>query len=136
MELGKHVYVEKPLAHNIWELRTLKKAAKYYGIVSQMGNQGHTTNGIRLMKEWYEAGVLGEVKEVHAWIGAFDFRPGHYWTKPKKFPPPKHLIPNYLDWNLWLGTAKERPFKEKVYHQYNWRKLAILYSERYFKTLV
>jgi predicted dehydrogenase len=42
MELGKHVYVEKPLAHNVWELRTLKKAAKYYGIVSQMGNQGHT----------------------------------------------------------------------------------------------
>ncbi|MBT5493757.1 MAG: Gfo/Idh/MocA family oxidoreductase, partial [Flavobacteriaceae bacterium] len=59
MELGKHVYVEKPLAHNVWELRALKKAAKYYKIVSQMGNQGHTTNGIRLIKEWYEAGVLG-----------------------------------------------------------------------------
>ena len=50
MELGKHVYVEKPLAHNIWQLRTLKKAAKYYNVVSQMGNQGHTTNGIRLIK--------------------------------------------------------------------------------------
>ena len=49
MELGKHVYVEKPLAHNVWQLRTLKKAANYYGIVSQMGNQGHTTNGIRLI---------------------------------------------------------------------------------------
>ena len=120
MELGKHVYVEKPLAHNIWELRTLKKAAKYYGIVSQMGNQGHTTNGIRLMKEWYEAGVLGEVKEVHAWIGAFDFRPGHYWTKPKKFPPPKHLIPNYLDWNLWLGPAKYRDFNS-AYAPKSWR---------------
>ena len=74
MELGKHVYMEKPLAHNVWECRTLKKAAKYYNIVSQMGNQGHTTNGVRQIKEWYEAGVLGEVKEVHAWIGTFDFK--------------------------------------------------------------
>ena len=108
MELGKHVYVEKPLAHNVWQLRTMKKAAKYYGIVSQMGNQGHTTNGIRLIKEWYDAGVLGEVKEVHAWIGTFDFRPGHYWTKPESFPPPTDPIPEYLDWDLWLGPAKYR----------------------------
>ena len=78
MELGKHVYMEKPLAHNVWECRTLKKAANYYKIVSQMGNQGHTTNGVRQIKEWYEAGILGEVKEVHAWIGEFNFRPGHY----------------------------------------------------------
>ena len=64
MELGKHVFVEKPLAHNVWEIRTMKKAAKYYNVVSQMGNQGHTTNGIRLIKEWYDAGVLGEVREI------------------------------------------------------------------------
>ena len=68
MELGMHVYVEKPLAHNIWQLRTLKKAAKYYNIVSQMGNQGHTTDGIRSIKEWYEQGYLGQVTEVHAWL--------------------------------------------------------------------
>ncbi len=92
MELGKHVYMEKPLAHNVWECRTLKKAAKYYNIVSQMGNQGHTTNGVRQIKEWYEAGILGEVKEVHAWIGTFDFRPGHYWTLPESFPPPNHVF--------------------------------------------
>ena len=72
MELGKHVYVEKPLAHNIWQLRTMKKAANHYGIISQMGNQGHTTNGIRLIKEWYDAGVLGQVKEVHGWLGKFN----------------------------------------------------------------
>jgi predicted dehydrogenase len=120
MELGKHVYVEKPLAHNVWELRTLKKAAKYYGIVSQMGNQGHTTNGIRLIKEWYEAGILGQVKEVHAWIGSFNFRPGHYWTKPESFPPPKHPIPDYLDWDLWLGPAKFRDFNS-AYAPKSWR---------------
>jgi predicted dehydrogenase len=120
MELGKHVYVEKPLAHNVWELRTMKKAAKYYGIVSQMGNQGHTTNGIRLIKEWYDAGILGEVKEVHAWIGTFDFRPGHYWTKPESFPPPLDPIPAYLDWDLWLGPAKYRDFNN-AYAPKSWR---------------
>ena len=120
MELGKHVYVEKPLAHNIWELRTLKKAAKYYGIVSQMGNQGHTTDGIRSIKEWYEAGVLGEVREVHAWIGEFNFRPGHYWTKPESFPPPSNPIPNHLDWDLWLGPAKYRDFNS-AYAPKSWR---------------
>ncbi|MDC0389086.1 Gfo/Idh/MocA family oxidoreductase [Flavobacteriaceae bacterium] len=120
MELGKHVYVEKPLAHNVWELRTLKKAAKYYGIVSQMGNQGHTTNGIRLIKEWYEAGILGQVKEVHAWIGSFNFRPGHYWTRPESFPPPKHPVPDYLDWDLWLGPAKFRDFNS-AYAPKSWR---------------
>ena len=120
MELGKHVYVEKPLAHNIWELRTLKKAAKYYGIVSQMGNQGHTTDGIRSIKEWYDAGVLGEVKEVHAWIGGFNFKPGHYWTKPESFPPPKDPIPSHLDWDLWLGPSKYRDFNN-AYAPKSWR---------------
>ena len=120
MELGKHVFVEKPLAHNVWELRTMKKAAKYYNVVSQMGNQGHTTNGIRLIKEWYEAGVLGDVREIHAWIGAFDFKPGHYWTLPESFPPPKHPIPDYLDWDLWLGPAKERDFNS-AYAPKSWR---------------
>lgn len=120
MELGKHVYVEKPLAHNIWQLRTLKKAASHYGIVSQMGNQGHTTNGIRLIKEWYDAGILGQVKEVYAWFGPFDFKTGGYWTKPEKFPPPVQPIPAELDWNLWLGPAAERPYNE-VYVPKSWR---------------
>ncbi len=120
MQLGKHVYVEKPLAHNIWQLRTMKKAAKHYGIVSQMGNQGHTTNGIRLIKEWYEAGVLGQVKEVHAWFGPFEFKPGGYWTKPESFPPPAHPVPTTFDWNLWLGPTADRPFNS-AYAPKSWR---------------
>ena len=120
MELGKHVYVEKPLAHNIWELRTLRKAARHYKIVSQMGNQGHTTNGIRLIKEWYDAGVLGQVKEVHAWHGKFNFQPGGYWTKPSSFPPPVHDVPENIDWNLWLGPAAYRPFNS-AYAPKSWR---------------
>lgn len=120
MQLKKHVYVEKPLAHNVWQLRTLKKAAKHYGIVSQMGNQGHTTNGIRLIKEWYDAGVLGQVKEVHAWFGPFEFKPGGYWTKPESFPPPEHPVPAGFDWSVWQGPVAERPFNS-AYAPKSWR---------------
>ncbi len=120
MELGKHVFVEKPLAHNIWQLRTLKKAAKHYGIVSQMGNQGHTTNGIRLVKEWYEAGVLGEVKEVIAWQGKIDFEKDGYFAKPSTFPPQADEVPNGLDWDLWQGPAAEKPFNN-LYAPRTWR---------------
>ena len=120
MELGIHVCIEKPLAHNVWQCRTLKKAANHYGIVSQMANQGHTTNGIRQVKEWYEAGILGEVREVHAWFGEFNFKPGHWWDKPSEFPPKKQAIPKTLDWNLWLGPAKNRNYN-KVYVPKSWR---------------
>ena len=120
MELGIHVCIEKPLAHNVWQCRTLKKAANHYGVISQMANQGHTTNGIRQVKEWYEAGILGEVREVHAWFGEFNFKPGHWWDKPSEFPPKKQNIPKTLDWNLWLGPAKNRNYN-KVYVPKSWR---------------
>ncbi len=120
MELGKHVFVEKPLAHNIWQLRTLQKAAKHYGIVSQMGNQGHTTHGIRLVKEWYEAGVLGEVKEVIAWQGKIDFEKDSYFARPATFPPQAEEVPNGLDWDLWQGPVAERPFNN-LYAPRTWR---------------
>jgi predicted dehydrogenase len=120
MELGKHVFVEKPLAHNIWQLRTMKKAAKHYGIVSQMGNQGHTTNGIRLVKEWYEAGILGQVKEVIAWQGKLRFSQNGFFSKPISFPPPTEQVPQGLDWDLWQGPAAERPFNND-YAPKSWR---------------
>lgn len=120
MELGKHVFVEKPLAHNIWQLRTLKKAAKHYGVVSQMGNQGHTTNGIRLVKEWYEADVLGEVREVIAWQGKIDFENDGYFALPDSFPPQAEPVPNGLDWDLWQGPAAEHPFNN-LYAPRTWR---------------
>ena len=120
MELGKHVFVEKPLTHNIWQSRTLKKAAKHYGVVSQMGNQGHTTNGIRLVKEWYEAGVLGEVREVIAWQGKIDFERDGYFATPNTFPPQVDPVPNGLDWDLWQGPAAEKPFNN-LYAPKTWR---------------
>ena len=110
MQLGKHVYVEKPLAHNIWQLRTLRKAAKHYNVITQMGNQGHATMGIRYIKEWYEAGVLGNVKEVIAWFDGPGFSPKGYFLKPDDYPPKEEPIPAGLDWDLWLGPAAYRPY--------------------------
>lgn len=110
MQLGKHVMVEKPLAHNIWQLRTLRKAADYYGVVTQMGNQGHTTEGIRFVKEWYEAGVLGEVKEVIAWFNGPNFHEKGYFNKPNNYPPVGEAVPAGLDWDSWVGPAKDRPY--------------------------
>lgn len=120
MEMGKHVICEKPLAHNIWQLRTLRKAAKQYGVVTQMANQGHATNGIRLVKEWYEAGLLGNVTEVIAWFDGPDFGPTKYFNKPESFPPPEQPIPAGFDWDLWLGPAAFRPFNS-TYAPKTWR---------------
>jgi predicted dehydrogenase len=120
MELGKHVFVEKPLCHNIWQSRTLKKAAKHYGVVSQMGNQGHTTNGIRLVKEWYDMGLLGQVKEVHAWQPPLNNAKAGAFVPSTTFPPQAMPVPKELDWDLWQGQASERPYN-KVYVPGDWR---------------
>ena len=110
MERGKHVYVEKPLAHDIWQLRTLKKAAAYYGVVTQLGNQGHASDGIRSVKEWYDLGLIGEVKEIHAWFNGPKFGDHLWFNKPKNYPPSAEPIPGTLEWDLWLGPAKKRDF--------------------------
>ena len=110
MQRGIHVYVEKPLAHNIWQIRTLRKAAQYYNVINTMGIQGHATMGIRYVKEWYEAGILGEVKEVFAWFEGPQFDPKGYFTKPESYPPKGEPIPATLDWELWQGPAAKREY--------------------------
>lgn len=119
MQMGKHIYIEKPLVHNVWEARTLKKAAHRYRVISQMGNQGHATDGIRSIKEWYEAGVLGNVREVHAWLNGPNFD-GRYFARPKQYPPLATELPRDFDWDLWLGPAKSRPYSD-VYAPRTWR---------------
>jgi len=109
IDLGMHVYVEKPLAHNVWQVRELKKRAAKKKIISQMGNQGHATDGIRRVKEWYEAGILGEVKEVHAWFNGPTWD-GSWFRKPDVFPPAEVKVPAEVDWNLWLGPVEKRPY--------------------------
>ncbi len=107
MRAGKHVYVEKPLSHTIAEARAMRDVAKETNRVTQMGNQGHASEGIRLTREWIQAGVIGAVTEVHVWSD----RPGKFWnSQGKSYPTETPPIPKNLDWDLWLGPAKERPY--------------------------
>ncbi|MEZ7495295.1 Gfo/Idh/MocA family oxidoreductase [Leeuwenhoekiella aequorea] len=114
MKLNKHVYVQKPLTHDIYEARKLTEAAEKYNVVTQMGNQGASNNGTRLMSEWYDAGLIGEIQEVYCWTD----RP--VWPQGIPWPKTSAPIPSELDWDLWLGTA---PYKDYVggLVPFNWR---------------
>lgn len=113
MQLGKHVYTQKPLTHDIYEARILGQAAKKYKVVTQMGNQGGSGNGVRRMKEIYDSGIIGEVHKVLTWTN----RP--VW--PQAMPTEKTFdIPKELDYDLWLGPAKKVPYNE-AYLPWNWR---------------
>jgi len=117
---GKHVYIEKPLCRCIQEVRTLQAAAKRAGVVTQMGNQGRAAEGIRLAREWIQAGVLGPVRAVHAWTNydARFYSPAPYDeaapTSPAETPP------KTLHYDLWLGVAPQRPYRRSRSHQL-WR---------------
>lgn len=113
MQLGKHVYTQKPLTHDIYEARILGMAAKKYKVVTQMGNQGGSGNGVRRMKEIYDSGIIGDVHKVLTWTN----RP--VW--PQAIPTDKtYEIPKELDYDLWLGPAKKVPYNE-AYLPWNWR---------------
>ncbi|MEI6460559.1 MAG: Gfo/Idh/MocA family oxidoreductase [Verrucomicrobiota bacterium] len=116
MRAGKHVYVQKPIAHSVFEARTLTEAARKYKVVSQMGNQGHSGEGIRQTTEWIAAGLIGQVREVHAWTN----RP--IWPQSSEMERPKDVQspPEGMDWNRWIGPAPARPFNS-VYHPGKWR---------------
>ena len=104
MQRGKHVYVEKPLTHDIYEARILTLAAHKYKVVTQMGNQGSSGDDTRKIETWIQDGVIGDVHTVHVWTN----RP----TWPQGIPTPtgKFDIPKEVDWDLWLGTAPYRDF--------------------------
>ncbi|HZY82694.1 MAG TPA: Gfo/Idh/MocA family oxidoreductase [Cyclobacteriaceae bacterium] len=114
MELGKHVYVQKPLTHDIYEARQLTEAAKKYKVVTQMGNQGASNDGVRQMREWYDAGLIGDVHTVYCWTN----RP--VWPQGIAWPQASNNIPEELDWNLWLGTAPQKNYVENLI-PFNWR---------------
>lgn len=114
MQLGKHVYVQKPMAHDIYEARMLTQAAKKYKVVTQMGNQGASNDGTRIMKEWHEAGLIGDVHTIHAWTD----RP--VWPQGIPWSANKADIPKELDWDLWLGTAPYKDYVNKLV-PFNWR---------------
>lgn len=114
MQMGKHVYVQKPLTHDIYEARILTQAADKYKVVTQMGNQGASGDGVRQMQEWYNAGLIGDAHDIYVWTNRPVWPQG--FGKPKNTAP----VPKELDWNLWLGTAPWEEFKEG-YAPFNWR---------------
>ena len=114
MQMGKHVYVQKPLTHDIYEARILTEAAEKYNIVTQMGNQGASDEGVRQMQEWYNADTIGDAHTIYVWTN----RP--VW--PQGFGKPKKLasVPTELDWDLWLGPAQWEEYRDG-FTPFNWR---------------
>jgi predicted dehydrogenase len=110
MRRGKHVFCQKPLTHTVYETRKIAEAAKKYKVVTQMGNQGRSSDQTRMLKEWLEDGAIGDVREIYGWTN----RPvgGHPWSdfavqaRSKDTPP----IPETLNWDLWLGPVAHRPY--------------------------
>jgi predicted dehydrogenase len=122
MQMGKHVFCQKPLTHDIFEARMLAKAAKETGVVTQMGIQGHSQEGLRLICEWIWDGAIGTVAEVDAWC-ALSYSPrGHaYWSSPLGERPKQGMqVPAGLDWDTWIGPAPMRPY-HSCYHPAVWR---------------
>lgn len=114
MKRGKHVYVEAPLAHDVWEVRQLARLAAETGVTTQMGNERHSGPGIRRAVEMIGGGGLGPIREVHCWTNRAQWPQGV--GRPQKGPP----VPAGLAWDLWLGPAPKRNY-DPAYHPYRWR---------------
>lgn len=114
MQLGKHIYVQKPLTHNIKEARQLTEMAREKKIVTQMGNQGASSPGTKKMVEWVKSGKIGKVQAVHIWTD----RP--VWPQGIPVPAGEANVPKDIAWDLWLGVADPAPYTP-AYHPFKWR---------------
>lgn len=114
MQLKKHVYVQKPMTHDIYEARILTEAARNYKVVTQMGNQGSSGDGVRIMQDWYNAGLIGDAHTIRCWTN----RP--VWPQGIGAPTDKEEVPKELDWNLWLGPTQYHDY-HKTYVPFSWR---------------
>ncbi|MCU0362166.1 MAG: Gfo/Idh/MocA family oxidoreductase [Bacteroidales bacterium] len=114
MTMGKHVYVQKPLTHTVYESRLLTKLAEKYKVATQMGNQGSSAIGVDLIVEWLENGEIGDVTKVEA----FTDRP--IWPQGLNRPAKGEWVPDTLNWDLFIGPAPMRPYNS-IYHPWNWR---------------
>lgn len=113
---GKPVMVQKPLCNNLWEARALAEYAKEKNVLTVMGNQGATMQGTRILREWIEAGVIGDVKEVHYWTNRPIWPQGTGLEFPAVTP-----VPEDINWDVWQGTcATERPYSPNI-HPFKWR---------------
>ena len=114
LKMGKHVYCEKPLTHSVYEARQLAKVARETGLATQMGNQAHANEELKLSVEVIKMGLIGKVGEVHAWSD----RP--IWPQGIDRPKDTPAVPESLQWDLWLGPAPERPY-HPAYLPFSWR---------------
>jgi len=116
MEKRKHVYVQKPLTRSVHEARLLPETARKQGVMTQMGNQGHSGEGIRLICEWVWDGAIGKIHETHAWTNRPVWPSGLEVDRPKETPE----VPKDMDWDHWIGPARFRPYHPS-YHPAKWR---------------
>ena len=116
MDLGKAVYCQKPLTHHVSEARAMAKIAADKNLITQMGIQVHSFYDYQLATLLIQSGIIGKVHTVHAWSPK-------NWGYDGTAPTGSDAVPDHLDWNLWLGTAPERPYKADQYHPGNWRKI-------------
>jgi len=116
MNLGLPVYCEKPLTHHVSEARAMRKLAAEKNLITQMGIQCHSSDEYRKAVILIQSGIIGKVSTVHAWSDK-------NWGYDGPAPVGSDPIPDTLDWNLWLGTSPERPYKDSIYHPVQWRKL-------------
>jgi predicted dehydrogenase len=116
MKRGRHVYCQKPLAHNVWESRQMRLWAAKKNVVTQMGNHIHSAVEYRMATRLIHEGAIGKVKEVYSWVSVA----GNERTRLLE-PPPAGPVPGTLDWDLWIGGAPMRPFAPVVYHPFAWR---------------
>ena len=114
MRMGKHVYLQKPIAHDIYEARILTEASKKFKVVTQMGDQGNSGDGMRTLREWVEADLIGDISKVYCWTN----RP--VWPQGIAWPTEKPDIPDGLNWDLWLGTAEYVDYIDNLL-PFNWR---------------
>ncbi|MCH7990954.1 MAG: Gfo/Idh/MocA family oxidoreductase [Gemmatimonadetes bacterium] len=144
MRAGKHVYVQKPLTYSVHEARALQALAKSTGVVTQMGNQGHSSDEARLINEWVQAGVIGNVREVHVWTNrpiwaqgllrpapmGDDFDPmspdRSWWPGSVSEAQASGLwadfpVPEEFDWDLYLGPCAREVKYHPIYHPFHWR---------------
>ncbi|MEM9015950.1 MAG: Gfo/Idh/MocA family oxidoreductase [Verrucomicrobiota bacterium] len=119
MKMGKHVYCQKPLTHNVREAREVARIAKESGVVTRMGNQIHSHQFYRTAVRLVQSGRIGKVKEVHSWVATTGHGKSQHISRPKEVDP----VPESLDWEKWIGVAPMRPFcgKYRCYHPYGWR---------------
>ncbi|MCG8651260.1 MAG: Gfo/Idh/MocA family oxidoreductase [Pirellulales bacterium] len=115
MRMKKHVYCQKPLTWSIREARMMRETAEEMGVVTQMGNQGTSENGLREAVEVIRSGAIGDVHEVHIWSN----RP--VWPQGIGRPAGSDPVPENLNWDAWIGPAPMRPYKQGVYHSFKWR---------------